>query len=182
MSEKESKRAQPGGAPKEALDDETYEFVQQLFRLARTGDADRRLENFLEAGLVPNLRDGKGNSLLMLAGYNGQHATARLLLKHGGDPELANDRGQIPLSGAAFNGDTEMARLLLEHGAAVDARDPDGKTALMFAAMFDRCEIIDLLLEHGADSSLRTSEGRTALDLARAMGADAAAARLSPLV
>lgn len=44
-------------------------------------------------GLVPNLRDGKGNSLLMLASYNGHRETARLLLKYGGDPELANDRG-----------------------------------------------------------------------------------------
>lgn len=178
MSEKELDRAQ-SGAP--AMDQETYEFVQELFQLARTGNTER-LEEFFEAGLVPNLRDGKGNSLLMLASYNGHHETTRLLLKHGGDPELANDRGQIPLSGAAFNGDTEIARLLIEHGAVVNACDSDGKTALMFAAMFDRTEIIDLLLAHGADASLKTSrEGMTALRLAQMMGAEKAAARLNKL-
>jgi len=164
------------GAPE--MDQETYEFIQELFQLARTGDTER-LEKVFEMGFAaPNLRDGKGNSLLMLASYNRQYETTRLLLKHGGDPQLANDRGQIPLSGAAFNGDTEMARLLIEHGAEVNARDPDGKTSLMFAAMFNRTEIIDLLLTHGADFSLKTSDGKTALELARAMGAAAAAARL----
>ncbi len=164
------------GAP--VMDQETYEFVQEMFQLARAGDIER-LEKFFEMGLVPNLRDGKGNSLLMLASYNGQRETTRLILKHGGDTELANDRGQIPLSGAAFNGDTDMARLLIEHGALVNAPDSDGKTALMFAAMFNRIEIIDLLLAHGADSSLKTIDGRTALGLAKAMGADAAVTRLS---
>jgi len=161
------------------IDQETYEFVQELFQLARAGDTER-LEKIFEMGFAaPNIRDGKGNSLLMLASYNGNQETMRLLLKHGGDPELANDRGQIPLSGAAFNGDTEMARHLIEHGAEVNALDPDGKTPLMFAAMFNRTEIIDLLLAHGADSALKTSDGKTASELAQAMGAGAAVARLS---
>ena len=160
------------------MDDETYRFVREMFQLARTGDA-ARLKEFLEMGLAPNIRDGKGNSLLMLASYNRNHETTRLLLRHGGDPELANDRGQVPLSGAAFNGDTEITRLLIEHNAEVNARDPDGKTALMFAAMFNRIEIIDLLLAHGADSALKTSDGKTALELAQAMEAAAAVARLS---
>lgn len=177
MSEKESDAAQTDSPE---MDEETYEFVQQLFQLARTGDAER-LKSFFEAGLVPNLRDGKGNSLLMLASYNRHYDTARLLLERGGDPELANDRGQTPLAGAAFNGDTEMTRLLLERGAQVDARDADGKTALMFAAMFNRVEIVDLLLDAGADASATTSDGKTALELAQAMGANAAAARLKPL-
>lgn len=159
------------------MDRETYERVQELFGVVRAGDTER-LAGLLEMGLVPNLRDGQGNSLLMLAAYNGRHETARLLLGHGGDPQLANDRGQIPLAGAAFKGDMEMARLLLEHGAEVDAAGPDGKTPLMFAAMFDRVEIVDLLLARGADPARRDADGNSALSLARGMGADAAAARL----
>jgi uncharacterized protein len=166
----------PPGAPE--LDRETYEQVQELFRLVRAGDTPR-LARLLGMGLVPNLRDGKGDSLLMLASYNGHHELTRLLLEHGADPELANDRGQIPLAGAAFKGDAAMARLLLEHGADVDAPTPDGKTPLMFAAMFDRVEIMELLLEHGADPSLRTGDGATALTMAEGMGARAAAARLA---
>ena len=163
------------------MDQETYEMIQQLFQLVRAGDA-ARLKGLFERGFnAPNIRDGKGNTLLMLASYNGQLETTRVLLEHGGDPQLANDMGQIPLAGAAFKGNAEMTRLLIEYGADVNARMPDGKTPLMFAAMFDRAEIIDLLLAHGADASLQTNDGSTAQSLAQAMGANAAQARLSSL-
>ena len=163
------------------MDEETYEMIQQLFQLVRAGDA-ARLQRLFERGFdAPNIRDGKGNSLLMLASYNGQIETTRVLLENGGDPQIANDMGQIPLAGAAFKGNTEMARLLIEHGANVNARMSDGKTPLMFAAMFNRTEIIDLLLEHGADASIPAGDGSTALSLARAMGAETAQARLSSL-
>lgn len=163
------------------MDAETYEMIQQLFQLVRTNDA-ARLQGLFERGFdAPNIRDGKGNSLLMLASYNGNFEMTRVLLEHGGDPQIANDMGQIPLAGAAFKGDAAMARLLIEGGADVNAQMPDGKTALMFAAMFNRLEIIDLFLEHGADAFARTADGSTAQSMAQAMGADAAAARLGSL-
>ena len=163
------------------MDQETYEMIQQLFQLVRSDDAPR-LKGLFERGFdAPNIRDGKGNSLLMLASYNGQFEMTRVLLEHGGDPQLANDMGQIPLAGAAFKGDTEMARLLIEHGADVNAQMPDGKTPLMFAAMFNRLEIIDLLLAHGADASLQTNAGLTAQSLAQTMGAEAACSHLEKL-
>src|SRR5690554_1856353 len=52
------------------LDDETYELVQELFRIVRAGEA-ARVAGLLRKGLVPNLCDGKGDSLLMLAAYHG---------------------------------------------------------------------------------------------------------------
>lgn len=163
------------------MDQETYRMIQELFQLVRSGDA-ARLERLFERGFnAPNIRDGKGNSLLMLASYNGNLETTRLLLEHGGDPQIANDMGQIPLAGAAFKGDTKMTSLLIEYGADVNMCSPDGKTALMFAAMFDRVEIIDLLLAKGADASLRANDGSTALSLAQAMGAEAAQERLGSL-
>jgi ankyrin repeat protein len=162
------------------MDHETLELVRELFQLVRAGDTER-LANLLQMGLPANLRDGQGNSLLMLASYHGHHELTRILLEHGGDPELANDRGQVPLAGAAFKGDIAMARLLIAHGADLNSRSPDGKTPLMFAAMFDRIEIIDLLLAHGADPSSRTDDGMTAQNLAQVMGAGAAAAHLASL-
>ncbi len=166
-------------APK--MNDETYEMIQQLFQLVRSSDA-ARMRGLFERGFdAPNIRDGKGNTLLMLASYNGQLEMTRVLLENGGDPQLANDMGQIPLAGAAFKGDTKMAELLIEHGAEVNARMADGKTPLMFAAMFNRTEIIDLLLENGADISLQTNDGLTAQSLAQTMGAEAARAKLAGL-
>ncbi len=179
MSEEYSDSAQTG-APK--MDEETYEMIQQLFQLVRAGDA-ARLQGLFERGFdAPNIRDGKGNSLLMLASYNGQLETTRVLLEHGGDPQLANDMGQIPLAGAAFKGDAAMTRLLIEHGADVNARMPDGKTALMFAAMFNRLEIIDLLMARGADASAQANDGSTAQSLAQMMGAEVAQTVLEKIV
>ncbi len=166
-------------APK--MDDETYEVIQQLFQLVRSSDA-ARLQGLFEKGFdAPNIRDGKGNTLLMLASYNEQLEMTSVLLENGGDPQLANDMGQIPLAGAAFKGNTAMAKLLIEHGADVNAGMPDGKTPLMFAAMFNRLEIIDLLLEHGADVSIKSMDGSTAQTMAQVMGAEAARTKLEKL-
>lgn len=160
------------------LDAETHARVQELFTLVRAGDA-ATLARLLGMGLVPNLRDGKGDSLLMLAAYHGHVDAVRVLLEHGADASLANDRGQTPLGGAAFKGDIAVATALLEGGAQVDDHPEGGRTALMLAAMFDRVDMIDLLLAHGADPTRAGADGATALDLARGMGAERAIERLS---
>lgn len=175
MAEENSNSAR-NSAPE--MTDETYEMIQQLFQLVRSSDAERMRGLFEKGFDAPNIRDGKGNTLLMLASYNEQLEMTRVLLENGGDPQAANDMGQIPLAGAAFKGNAAMARLLIEHGADVNARMPDGKTPLMFAAMFNRTEIIDLLLEHGADTTLRSMDGSTAQTMAQMMGAEAARAKL----
>jgi len=149
------------------LDDETLAFAQRVFDLARYGDPGE-LAALLDQGLPLNLRNGKGDSLLMLAAYNGNGPAVRVLLERGADPDLINDNGQAPLAGVAFKGDLAITRLLLEHGAAVDAGD---RTPLMVAAMFDRVEIADLLLAHGADPDRRDPAGRSLGDLAATMGA-----------
>ena len=160
------------------LDPETLAFVQNVFELVRAGDAGQ-LAPLLAGGLPPNLRNQKGDSLLMLASYHGHLAASELLLTHGADPELANDQAQTPLQGAAFKGDLDMARLLLAHGASVEGRAFEGgKTALTFAAMFGRTAIVEELLAHGADPRARDAEGTTPLDAARMMGAQETAAQL----
>ncbi|KST58792.1 hypothetical protein AO398_20105 [Methylobacterium sp. GXS13] len=154
------------------LDDETLAFAGRIFQFARMGHADELAELFGQ-GLPANLRNDKGDSLLMLAAYNGQAEATRVILEAGGDPELANDRGQTPLAGAAFKNDLAVARLLLQHGAAVDGTGDGTRTALMTAAMFDRTEMVTLLLKHGADPDHRDAAGQSAADMARAMGAQA---------
>lgn len=168
--------ARPTGQ-RPALDDATLAFADKVFDAARAGDADS-LAQWLAAGLPPDLRTAKGDSLLMLASYHGHAAAAALLLQKGADPELANLRGQTPLAGVAFKGDLAMARLLLEHGADVNGSGPDGRTPLMFAAMFNRLEIMRLFMAQGAQVGAMDAQGVTALGCALAMGAQEAAALL----
>lgn len=167
--------ADPADRP--PLDDETLAFAGRVFQYARMGHAEE-LAGLFAQGLPANLRNDKGDSLLMLAAYNGQAETARVILEAGGAPELANDRGQTPLAGAAFKGDEAVVRLLLDHGAQVDGAGDGTRTALMVAAMFDRTEIVALLLERGADPARRDASGLTAADMARQMGAKATPAQL----
>ena len=157
-------------------DDETLAFAARVFDLARHGDA-AQLGALLDQGLPTNLRNDKGDSLLMLAAYNGNEPAVRVLLEHGADPDMPNDNGQAPLAGVAFKGETAITRLLLEHGAIADGLGGD-RTPLMVAAMFDKVDIAALLLEHGADPHARDKAGLGALDLARSMGAKAVPALL----
>src|SRR5918995_7478196 len=126
--------------PKPELDEETIAFAQRVFQHARAGQS-QELENLLRMGLPPNLRNEKGDSLLMLASYHGHVDAVRALLEHGADPELANDRGQTPLAAAAYQGDAAMVLLLLDLGADVNGCGHNGRTALMTAAMSNRTGI-----------------------------------------
>lgn len=142
-------------APATMTDDETAAFAEQVFERARQGDADM-LGRLLASGLPANLRNHKGDTLLMLASYHGHHEAVRVLLAQGADPLIANDNGQLPIAGAAFKGDLAMIRLLVEHGVPVDAAAQDGRTALMLTAMFNRSEILDYLLAQGPTRRTRT--------------------------
>lgn len=129
---------------------ERYAELQALaLDFARAGESDE-LARMLAAGLPVNLRDHKGNSLLMLASYHGHAAATRLLLDHGADPEGRNDRGQTPLGGVAFKGDSELVTLLLDRGADVNADQGGRKAPLMFATLFGRFAVRRLLKSRGA--------------------------------
>ncbi len=104
---------------RQMTEDEAAEFAEQVFDVARKGDAPM-LAALLSKGLPPNLRNHKGDTLLMLASYHGHADAVRVLLEHKADPQIQNDNGQSPIAGAAFKGDLEMVRLLIEGGAQVE--------------------------------------------------------------
>lgn len=164
----------PSGQP---VDPQLIELAQQVFDLARRGDA-AMLAAVIEKGVPPNLRNDNGDSLLMLASYHGHVDAVRTLLERGADPDLRNNNGQTPLAGAAFKGFEGVVQTLLAHGADVEGASPDGRTALMVAAMFNRTAIMDLLIAHGANPDARDASGASALDAARRMGAADAQAKL----
>ena len=126
------------------------ELQQMALDAARQGDTEM-LRPMLEAGMPVELKDGKGNTLLMLAAYHGNAQTVEILLEKGAEPDARNDRGQTPLAGVAFKGHLSVARLLLAAGADPLADQGGGKTPVMFAAMFGHPQMVALL--EGARSS-----------------------------
>lgn len=137
---------------------------------ARRGDTSL-LESMLQAGLPVNLSDEKGNSLLMLAAYNGNPETVAMLLHYKADTERRNNHGQTALGGVAFKGNLAIAKLLVEAGADVDADNGGGKTPLMFAAMFGHRESVQFLIEAGADQNSQTILGLSVTKVASLTGA-----------
>src|SRR5258707_2458174 len=119
----------------EAEEKRYAELQQMAFDFARNGETESLVE-MIHHGLPVNLADAKGNSLVMLASYNGNLETTRALLMSGADSNRRNDRGQTPLAGAAFKGYPEIGTLLLEHAPVIDADNGAGLTPPMFAAMF----------------------------------------------
>lgn len=143
-----------------------------------------------------------GSTLLHRAGYWGQVAVSRLLLKNGADANAATRDSFLqirPLGCAVATPDVpnpsdhedtvlELVRILLDHGADVNGQRRDGLTALHGAAYRGHLRVMRYLLEHKADAAIRGHEGaglhagQTAADLARAQGQREAVSLLASAV
>ena len=115
-------------------EEQMAQLIALAMDLARDGKT-AELAEFLDHGLELNVQDAGGNTVLMLAAYNGHADTVSMLLARGADPDLRNARDQSPLAGALFKGDEAVATLLVAAGADLDAGTPSARAA---AAMFGR--------------------------------------------
>jgi ankyrin repeat protein len=129
------------------------DLATTLFNCARQGDTNT-LSYYLALGIPPNLTNGSGSTLLMLAAYHGHAATVRMLLTAGADPNALNDHGQSPLAGAVFKGYGEVVKVLVVEGLAdVFTGIPN---AVDTARMFRR---VDLLAMMGVVNGVGESQG-----------------------
>lgn len=140
-------------------EEERYAELQKMaLGFARSNDSVE-LAKMLKAGLPVNLSDVKGQTLLMLASYNGNEETTKLLVGYGADVDRKNDRGQTPLGGVAFKGHLSIAKILIEAGADIHADNGGGMAPIHYAAMFGRWEVVELLEEHGASLNSDNQSG-----------------------
>ncbi|WP_172805674.1 ankyrin repeat domain-containing protein [Brachybacterium avium] len=139
----EDTRTQPTSPedPVSTEDEAVIALAHSLLDAARTGDAAALL-SLVDQGAPVDLRDGAGNSPLMLAAYHGHAELVRELAARGADVDLVNDRGQSPLAGVAFKGFTDVAEVLLEAGADPALGTP---SALDTAVYFERAEMVALI-------------------------------------
>lgn len=106
--------------------------------LAREGRTDELVE-FLDHGYPLEATGSDGNTLLMLAAYNGQADTTRALLERGANPDALNGRNQSIIAGALFKGEPEIVKLLVDAGADLDHGTPTARAA---AEMFGRTDLL----------------------------------------
>ncbi|KAI0643416.1 ankyrin [Trametes meyenii] len=125
----------------EGLPQETLDFAHRMFDAARDNSSELLLQA-VEVGLPPNLTNDKGNTLLMLAAYNGHADLVKQLLAKGADPNRTNDQGQSPLAGAVFKGFDDVVRVLVEHGADPRIGTP---TAIQTARIFKKQDLLTVM-------------------------------------
>lgn len=125
----------------ESADPEMVELATRLFAMAREGRT-AELVAYLDAGVPVDLANQKGDSLLMLAAYNGRPDTVRALLERRADVDRPNDRGQTPLAGSVFKSEDEIVSLLLAGGADPEAGTPSARAT---AEMFERIDLLEQL-------------------------------------
>ena len=114
------------------------EIAHACFDFARGGDT-AKLRAYVEQGVPANLTDAVGNTLLMLAAYNGHADTVSALVALGADPDRTNDHAQSPLAGSILKGEDDVARVLLDSGADPDVGTPNARET---AQKFDRTDLL----------------------------------------
>ena len=141
----------------EATEQELKRYEElQVFALdfARTGKTED-LKAMLQSGMPVNLSDHKGNSLLMLASYNGNLETTSMLVDFGAQVDKKNDRGQTPLAGVCFKGYIEIVKVLVKAGANIYENNGMGTTPIMFASMFGNYEIVKYLSQQNKTHNMK---------------------------
>lgn len=135
---------EPADQPVPELTEEELAFLHSTFDLARQGEADKLLALIAE-GLPADLTDHKGDTLLILASYNGHNDLARALVERGATIDRLNDKGQSALTCAVFRQNTELTRFLLDAGA-----DPKlgAQNAVAVTEMFDLPAMRELIGEY----------------------------------
>lgn len=125
----------------EEMSGEVLELAHAMLDAARAGDADSLLP-LLDQGAPLDLRDSKGNSLVMLAAYHGHTGLVVELARRGADLDLLNERGQSPLAGAVFKADHATAQALVAAGADPDAGSPSARATAAYFAVEGMTELL----------------------------------------
>lgn len=120
------------------------ELCKMALDFARNNDHNTLL-NMIKAGFNVDFKDHRGNTLLMLACYNGSYECAKMLLENGASVDMKNDKGQTPLAGVCFKGYLDIVKLLVSYGANINENNGLGMTPYTFALMFGRLEIAEYL-------------------------------------
>jgi ankyrin repeat protein len=117
-----------------------------------------------------NLPNKSGENALMMAAFDGDMATVKMLVLN--NKAAVNKPGWSPIHYAATNGHLQIVQFLMANGAMINALSPSETTPLMMAIGSGNDDLIKYLLDNGADFRMRNHEGYTAIDVAQLFGKD----------
>ncbi len=130
-----------------------------LHIVIKRGD-ETYLRFLLQKGADANLRDGKGNTPLLLAVTTGQAGMIPILTAAKANPNLGNSAGETPLIRAVQRRDIGMIRTLLAEGADADQADIiAGMSARAYAKQDGRNPVVTKLLEDAPKKTRQAVSG-----------------------
>lgn len=137
--------SKPGITVVNARDRSTGEGALHI--VVKRGD-DLYMRVLLQKGADPNIRDGQGNTPIILAVVGGYAELVDHLLAFKANVNLANNSGETALIRAVQRRDLDMVRRLIEAGADPDAADRiAGMSARDYARVDTRSPAIAKLLQ-----------------------------------
>jgi ankyrin repeat protein len=71
----------------------------------------------VDAGVPIDIRNGRGDTLLIVAAYQQRRETVDELLRRGADTSVVNGMGQTAIACAVFRNNADILRALLDAGA-----------------------------------------------------------------
>ncbi|MFY9109231.1 ankyrin repeat domain-containing protein, partial [Aliarcobacter butzleri] len=92
----------------------------------------------------------------MLASYNGNVETVKLLIDNKAQVNKKNNKGQTPLGGVCFKGNLEIVKLLVENGANIHENNGFGLTPFAFAVIFGNTDIVEYFNEQDKNKSFKS--------------------------
>lgn len=122
-------------------------------------------------GALADCEDGKGDSPLHLASWEGNVEVGFVLLSAGVEIDRLSGRdGYSPLWCAISARHVDMARLLIKHGARVSMKAPSDSLPLHQAAITGQSAMAELLIDAGANVDSVDREMNTPLHYAATIG------------
>lgn len=125
-----------------------------LHTAACAGDGDT-IEMIVSPGADMNVRNSDGDTAVMLAAMNGQHAAVHQLAQGGADINIHRDGdGFTALHLACFYDTSDAVIALLSSGADMNALSTDGFTPLLLSVVAENDTITQILVNHGVDMNI----------------------------
>ncbi|MEH7390308.1 ankyrin repeat domain-containing protein [Bacillus sp. JJ1474] len=120
---------------------------KELLQAAEQGKAVA-ISRLIKEGANINAQDSKGRTATMIATYNNDVETAKVLIKAGADVNIQDDMKNNPFLYAGAEGYIDILKLTIEAGADPAITNRYGGTALIPASEHGFVDVIKELLTH----------------------------------
>ncbi|EGQ8029698.1 ankyrin repeat domain-containing protein [Vibrio parahaemolyticus] len=131
-------------ASQDKLETQYQSLVELFFDAARIGN-NEVVETFVSQGFPIDHRNNESYTALMVAAYQGNKDTVRLLLDSGANACLQDKRGNTALMGALIKREISIAKDLYQAECSPDLRNKGGLDLKTFAEIYGQSEVLKSL-------------------------------------